>query len=162
MTERAVGYDARNSTEYVAAFVASEEADGHTRLIQIMSVTAGKVDEDIGDPYRIVSTNDSMDVDSLSGNLEVGDNSYLTCYIHHSEPTGSCLITPLLCDNNGVVVGTLEPRQSNVCLTMQSGTGYYMSNNINWDIKGTGAYSIFPHVSNLSSSNIVKLWVFSI
>jgi hypothetical protein len=160
--ERSVGLDVRNPNAWVAAFVGAEEADGHERLVQLIALTGGKIDNIVGTPTREVSTNDSFNVATLSGNLTVGDNSALSCYVQHSQLNGSCIVTPLLCDNSGTVIGCLNPQQSRECMTLQSGTGYYISPNLNWDTKGTGAFKIFPHVSNLSVGNDVKLWVFNI
>jgi hypothetical protein len=162
MPERSIGITSRAPTDFVAAFTAAEQADGESRLIQIISLTAGKISDTVGAPLRIVSVNDTMDVSTLTGDVIVGDNSYASIYVQHSQPTGSCLVTPLLCDGAGTVIGCLSPKQSQVCLTLQSGTGSYMSSNLNWDVKGSGAIKIFPHVSGISAGDEIKLWVFVI
>lgn len=159
MSEKSVGIDTRNADTWVAAFEASETAEGHSRQIQIISMTAGKIDEFVGPATRSVSSDDSLDITTVSG-IEVGDNAYLACFVKHSQEAGSCLVTPLLCDNNDNVVGTLETKQSKVGLPLASGS-HYISSSLSWDIKGTGAWKVHPHIYNLSDSNEVSVWAFT-
>lgn len=157
MAERSTGINTRNADEWVATFSAAEQADGRTRVVQIVSLTSGKIDSVVGAADRTVSTNDSLNITTFSGNIIVGDNSYLACYVEHSVVTGSCNITPLLCDNQGQVVSTLPTKVSQVVLPTQSGSGNYLTPCLSWDIKGTGAWKIYPHVYNLSAGNTVDL-----
>jgi len=161
MTNRSVGINTQNADNWVAAITAAEEADGHTRLIQLISVVAGKIDESIGSPARTVASNDSLDITTVSGNVLVGDSSYMSMYIQHSQEDGSCLVTPLLCDNDGVTIGCLDSKVSRVSAPLKTGS-YYLSSHLSWDIRETGAYKCFPHIYNLSSSNIIKCWIFLI
>ena len=144
----------------VATFRASEDFQGQERVVQIISMTSGKVSEDIGSPDRSVSVNDSLDITTISGNVLAGDNSYMACYLRHSQSNGQCLVTPLLCDNNGVVMGSLESKSSKVMLPVASG-GYYLANCLSWPILETGAWKIYPHVTDLSDSNSVEMWCFT-
>jgi len=162
MPEKSIGINTSNADEYVAAFEASEQADGHTRAIQIIATTAGKVDETIGSADRTVSSNDSLDVTAVSGNIIVGDNAYFACYLAHSESNGSCLVTPLLCDNDGNVIGTLEPKQSDVNqgIPLVSSSAY-LSRCLVWEVMTTGAHKLYPHVYNLSDSNSIDMWCFT-
>jgi hypothetical protein len=144
----------------VATFRASEDFQGQERVVQIISITSGKTDEDLGSPDRTVSSNDSLDITTISGNVMAGDNSYLACYVRHSQPDGYCLVTPLLCDNDGVVMGTLDSKSSKVMLPVASGTAY-ISNCLSWRILETGAWKIYPHVADLSDSNSVEMWCYT-
>jgi hypothetical protein len=156
MTEHATGINTRNATAYVATQVAAEQADGNTRLLQIVSITAGKITGDAYSSTRTVSSNDSLTVTTISGNILVGDNSRLSCYVQHTQSTGSCLVTPLLCGADGKVIGTLETKQSNVMLPLVSGTNY-ISNCLSWSIMDTGAWYTYTHIYNLSDNNTVTV-----
>jgi hypothetical protein len=158
MSEKATGVITRNADAYIATFEAAEQAEGQIRLVQIISITAGKIPEVVGVPTRHVVNNDSLSITTLSGYL-LGDNSHLVCYVKHKEPGGSCLVTPLLCDNNNQVIGTLESKYSKVSLTLASGTAY-LSPCLRWEFLGTGAWSIFPHVCQISEANEIDLWLF--
>jgi hypothetical protein len=160
MSEKSVGINTRNADAYVAAFEAAEQADGYTRNIQIVGLTAGKIDQNLGDPDKIVSSNDSNNITTITGSIETGDNAYCAIYPRHSQSAGSCVVTPLLCDNQGTVVGMLDSKYSNVPITMYSGSDY-ISKPLIWDIKSTGAWKIYVHISELSDSNTVKLWIYT-
>lgn len=160
MSERSLGINTRNADAWVAAFEASEQAEGYTRAVQVVALTSGKIDQNVGEPIRAVSSNDSNDITTFSGNVEVGDNAFCAIYSRHNQSSGSCIITPLLCDNQGTVIGILDSKYSNVPITLYSGSDY-ISKPLIWDIKSTGAWKIFPHISELSESNTVKLWVFT-
>jgi hypothetical protein len=157
--EKSTGIKTTGANEYVATFKASESAEGHDRVIQIVSIASGKIDESLGSPTRNISSNDSMDITTISGNITIGDNSYLAVYPRHSQSNGSCLITPLLCDNEGVVIGCLETKSSSVMLPAASGTNY-IANCLSWAVIETGAWKLYPHVSNLSSSDTIDLWCY--
>lgn len=159
-TERGTGIKTTGADTYVATFRASREVAGQERVVQIISLTSGKVSDSLGDSTRSVSVDDSMDVTTLSGSVPIGDDAYLACYLRHSQPNGQCLVTPLLCDNNGTVMGTLHSKTSKVMLPVASGSNY-LANCLSWPILETGAWSIFPHVSDLSQSNTVDLWCFT-
>ena len=161
MSESLTGISTVNADAYVATKSAAEVIGGKTGVIQLIGLTAGKIDQSVGSPLRTVSTSDSFDVTTFSGSVLIYDDSFLACYIEHSQLNGSCLVTPLLCDNGGVVIGCLPSRQSQVNLPLQKGS-YYISNCLSWDIKDTGAWKGFIHISNLSSSNTVKLWSFTL
>jgi hypothetical protein len=158
--ERSTGINTRNANEYVATFLASEQAEGHDRVIQIISITSGKIDESFSSPSRTVSSDDSLDISTVSGNVVVGDNAYFACYVKHSKDRGNCLITPILCDNEGKAIGILPPKKSEVLLTLYSGSSYF-SPCLSWDVKDTGCWKVFPHVSGLSDGDIVDIWVFT-
>ena len=160
MAEKATGITSSNPNAWVATFEASEEAEGHGRLVQIVSLTSGKIDQSVGAPNRTVSTNDSLTITTVSGNILVGDNSFLSIYVEHSQPAGKCLVTPLLCDNDGIVIGSLPSKMSSVGLTLTNATGY-LSSCLTWSILSTGSWKIYSHVCELSNSNEVKLWVFT-
>jgi hypothetical protein len=153
MTERAVGITIRNPTDYIAAQLAAEQVEGHQRLIQVISITAGKIETGIN---RSVSEDDSNDTTTLTGDLTVGDSAYLAAYVKHSEATGSCLVTPLLCNSEGAAIGHLPPRYSNVTVPVVSGTTY-LSHCLTWEVMATGAYSLYMHVSQLSAGNTIDL-----
>jgi hypothetical protein len=157
--EQATGIDTSRANAYVATFQASQDADGQTRLVQIISMTAGKIDESVGSATREVISDDSLTLTTVSG-IEVGDNAFLSCYLKHSQETGSCLVTPLLCDNNDNVIGTLETKQSKVGLPLASGS-HYLSNSLTWEIMNTGAWKVYPHIYRLSESNEVDVWAFT-
>lgn len=144
----------------VATFRASQDVEGQERVVQIISLTSGKANESLGPPTRAVSTNDSMDITTISGNVLSGDNAYLACYVRHSQPDGYCLVTPLLCDNDGVVMGTLDSQASKVMLPVASGTNY-LASCLSWPILETGAWRIYPHITDLSGSNSIDLWCFT-
>jgi hypothetical protein len=161
MTERAVGIKTTGADTYVAAFLASEQADGQNRIIQIISLASGKFDATIGAATRSISSSDSLDVSGLLGDIVVGDNAYFACYAKHSRASGSCLVTPLLCDDDGVIVGKLESKKSQVQIALDDGSGHYLSNVLSWNILGTGAWKLYAHVADLSDSNSVDLWCFT-
>ena len=161
MTERATGINTRNSNEYVATFEAAEQVSGSSRLIQIVALSSGKIDTTVSSPLRSISSSDSLDVTTLSGNINTGDNSFFVCYIDHKEKNGSCVVTPLLCDNDGSIVGNLPPKTSKANPYLIKGT-YYISSCLIWDIKGSGSWKLFPHVMDLSASNDIKLWGFMV
>ena len=144
----------------VATFRGSEDFQGQERVVQIISITSGKTNEGLGSPDRTVSIDDSLDITTISGSITAGDNSYLACYIRHSQPDGYCLVTPLLCDNDGVVMGTLDSKPSKVMLPVASGS-HYLSNCISWPILETGAWKIYPHITDLSYSNSVDVWCYT-
>jgi hypothetical protein len=158
LTEKAVGINTRNADQYVAAFVASEQVDGHDRLTQIVSLTAGKVGT--GDFRLSVSTNDSEDVTTISGNLLVGDNNYLVFYTQHIQPNGCCLLTPLLCDSGGTVIGYLPPKLSSVQMPVTV-SGKYLSACLSWAVMSTGAYYIYPLITGLSGGNSVDVYAYT-
>ena len=160
MTERALGISTRSATDYVAAFTAAESADGQIRQVQLIGLTAGKIDATVGAAGRIVSSNDAMDITTLSGNTLINDSHYLAIYVQHTQPNGSCLVTPLLCDSTGRVMGSLESKVARVTLPLASGTNY-IANCLVWPVLETGAWTVFSHVSNLSSNNTVSVWVFT-
>jgi len=159
VTERSVGINTTNATDYVAAFIASEQADGHSRQIQIIAFTGGKIDSTVGSQTRSVTSNDSDNLEYISDTVAVGDDCYLGCYIKHSEPSGSCVVTPLLCDAGGGVIGVLEPKKS-VAIPVASGS-HYLSTCLTWQIMGTGAWRVYPHINKLSESNSVDVWLYS-
>jgi hypothetical protein len=160
MGEKSTGIKTTNADTYVATFLASEEAEGKQRVVQIISLTAGKVDSSLGSPARTVSFNDSSDISTLTGNIEVGDNYYLACYVRHSQLNGSCLVTPVLCDNNGTPMGLLESKKSQVQLTVTSGIDYF-SKCLSWEVAGTGAWKINAYISDLSVGNSIQLWCYT-
>jgi hypothetical protein len=99
VAEKSVGIRTTGADAWVATFLASERADGHVRNVQVVAITAGKIEDGVS---RLgVSTDDTLDVTTVSGNLLVGDNNYLALYTSHTQPNGSCLVTPLLCDAEG-------------------------------------------------------------
>jgi hypothetical protein len=153
MTERSTGITVRNPTDYIATQLAAEQAEGRSRLIQIVSLAAGKIETGIS---RSVAADDSNDTTTLTGDLTVGDSSYLACYVKHSEASGSCLVTPLLCNVAGAAIGHLPPRYSNVTVPVVSGTAY-LSHCLTWEVMTTGAYSLYMHVSQLSAGNTIDL-----
>jgi hypothetical protein len=153
MTEKAIGISIRSPNEWIAAFEGSEVVDGHPRQIQVVSLAAGKIESGIN---RSVSVDDSNDTTTLTGDLTVGDSSYLAAYIKHSEANGSCLVTPLLCNSGGAAIGHLPPRFSNVTVPVVSGTAY-LSHCLTWEVMATGAYSLYMHVSQLSAGNTIDL-----
>jgi hypothetical protein len=144
----------------VATFTASELVGGQERIVQIISLTAGKIPEFLPPATRSVSSDDTMDITTVSGNVVVGDNSILAVYPQHSQPTGSCLVTPLLCDNGGNVVGCLNTQAAKVMLPVVSGIAYF-SPCLTWSIMNTGAWYVYPHISELSSGNDVNIWCFT-
>jgi len=160
VSESAVGIKTVGADTYVAAYTAAEQADGKTRVVQIISLTAGKVDSSLGSPTRSVSSNDSADISALTGDIEVGDNYYLACYVRHSQPTGSCLVTPILCDNQGTPMGLLESKRSQVQLTVTSGIDYF-SKCLSWEVAGAGAWRINAYISDLSVGNSIQLWCYT-
>lgn len=160
MAERATGISTANANEYVATFTASEEAEGQTRLIQIISLAGGKIEAAKPSAMRSVSSDDSYDLTTVSGDLLLGDNAFIACYTEHSELTGNCLITPLLCDNDGVVMGVMPTKKSQVSLPVYGSSNYY-SNCLSWEVRETGAWKAYLHVSALSDSNTVELRYFS-
>jgi len=159
-SELGIGIVTRNADSYVARFEASEKVDGVPRAVQIISLTAGKIDSSVGAETRSVVSDDTLDVTTLSGSILVGDNAYLGCYVLHSSRNGSCIVTPLLCDSNGVVIGKLSSKETKVDIEFIK-SGEYLSTCLIWDIRSCGAWKIFPHVYNLSSGNSVKLWVYT-
>jgi len=159
MAERSTGINTRNPSDYVATFDAAEQAEGQVRLIQIVSLTSGKIDTAKGSPDRTVASNDSLDLTTTSGDVTVGDNAYLACYTEHSQIDGKCFVTPLLCDNDGEVVGMLPSKESKVTITTYSGSNYF-SNCLSWEIRSTGAHKVFMHVSELSTGNSVDMRYF--
>lgn len=161
MTERATGINTRNANEYVATFEASEQISGSSRLIQIVALSSGKIDSSVSSPLRSVSSSDSSEVTTISGSVSAGDNSFFVCYVDHKEKNGSCMITPLLCDNDGLVIGSLPPKTSKANPYLTKNT-YYISSCLIWDVKGSGSWKIFPHVMDLSASNNIKLWGFMV
>lgn len=158
--ERAVGIKTVGADTYVAAQNAAEQAEGKTRVLQIVSLAAGKVDSSLGSPARTCSTNDSSDLTTITGDIDVGDNFYLACYLRHSQSTGSCLVTPILCDGAGTPMGLLESKRSQVQLTVVSGTDYF-SKCLSWEVAGVGAWKIYPHVTDISTDNTVNLWCYT-
>jgi hypothetical protein len=160
MAERGTGIKTTGADTYVATFDASEQGDGHSRVVQVISLTAGKVSPTMGSPTRSVSSNDSLNMTTISGNINVGDNSYFACYLRHSQPNGYCLVTPLLCDDNGTVMGSLESKASRVMLPVASGSNY-MSPCLSWPVLETGAWTIYPHVTDLSSGNSISMWCYT-
>jgi hypothetical protein len=160
MTERATGIKTTGADTFVATAEASEQAEGKTRLILIISLAAGKVSSSLGAATRSVPSNDSLDMSLITGDIVVGDNSFFACYLGHSQSNGSCLVTPLLCDNDGLVIGTLESRVSQVMLPVVSGTKY-MANCLSWPILETGAWKIYAHITDLSSSNTIDIWCYT-
>lgn len=159
-SERKTGIRTTGADSYVATFRASEDVDGGERLVQIISMTSGKIDESIGASTRSVSSDDSLDLTTLSGSVQIGDDGYFACYVRHSQKNGQCLITPLLCDNNGVVIGALNSKTSKVMLPVASGSNY-IANCLSWPVMETGAWRIFPHVADLSDANSVQMWCFT-
>lgn len=162
MSEKATGIISRNADAWVATFEAAEQAEGHSRLIQIVSLTSGKIGTSVGAPTRTVASNDSSDTTTFSGSIVLGDNNAIAAYIQHSQSSGNCIITPLICDNNGAVVGGLNPLRSTTILDLKGASNYYLGNTLIWDIKGSGGWKIWPHVSNLSDSNTIKLWIYTV
>lgn len=160
VSDRAAGINTRNADAWVAAITASEEVNGHERLLQNITVTAGKVSEQLGATTRSVFSNDTLDITTITGSVSIGDDGYFGCYIRHSQSNGSCLVTPLLCDNNGVVMGSLDSKKSYVSLPVASGTNY-ISNCLVWDIKNTGTWKVFPHIYSLSDSNAIDMWCYT-
>jgi hypothetical protein len=160
MTERATGIKTTGADTYVATADASEQADGKTRVIQIISLAAGKVSSALGIATRSVSSNDSWDMSLITGDMVVGDNSFFACYLGHSQNNGSCLVTPLLCDDDGLVIGTLESRTSRVMLPVVNGTKY-MASCLSWPILETGAWKIYAHITDLSDSNTIDIWCYT-
>jgi hypothetical protein len=158
--EKSVGIKTTGADTYVAAFSAAEQAEGQNRVVQIISLAAGKVSSSLGAATRSVSSNDSLDMSLITGDMVVGDNSFFACYLGHSQSNGSCLVTPLLCDNDGLVIGTLESRVSRVMLPVVNGAKY-MSNCLSWPILETGAWKIYAHITDLSGSNVVDIWCFT-
>lgn len=158
MTEQATGIKTVGADTYVGTFLASEQADGKTRVIQIISMTAGKIETGLD---RIgVSSDDSWDVTSVSGSLIAGDNNYLGCYVEHTQPSGKCLVTPLLCNNDGIVIGYLPPKISDVKVPVQK-SGKYLSICLSWEVMSTGAWKIYPHISGLSDGNSVDVYSYT-
>jgi hypothetical protein len=158
--EKSVGIKTTGADTYIATFKAAEEADGRERLIQIISLSSGKISETLGAAPRSVAADDSLDVSGITADFVVGDNAYFACYLKHSEPNGYCLITPLLCDNEGHVIGCLETKASQVKLPILDGSDY-LSTCLSWPILETGAWKIYAHVTDLSVSNIVDVWCFT-
>ena len=158
--ENSVGIKTTGADTYVAAFTAAEQAEGKSRVVQIISLTSGKMDPLVGSPTRGVSVNDTLDITTVTGSVSVGDNAYFACYLRHTQPAGSCLVTPLLCDDGGTVVGCLPSKISRVMLPVASGTNY-ISNCLSWPVMETGAWKIYPHVTDLSLSNTVDMWCFT-
>jgi hypothetical protein len=156
MAERATGITVKNPTDYVATQLAAEQAEGHSRVIQIISVAAGKIESGSNSSYREVSSDDSYTVTTVSGNIDIGDNAYLSCYIKHSDANGSCLVTPLLCNSEGAVLGHLDPRISSVGLPVASGS-YYLAPCLTWNVMSTGAWKLYPHISKLSAGNSIQI-----
>lgn len=161
-SERGTGIKTTGADTYVATFKASQDVGGQERMVQIISLTSGKITDQVSTPTRSsVSVDDSMDTTTLSGMLQVGDDSYFACYTQHSEQTGQCLITPLLCDNYGNVVGVLNSKKAQVRLPVTVSGGAYLANCVSWPVLETGAWQIFPHVTDLSDSNSVDMWCFT-
>jgi hypothetical protein len=158
MTERSVGIKTTGADTYVATFEAAEQAEGQTRVVQIISLTAGKIDSGLS--RLSISSDDLMDVTSVSGSVVVGDNSHLACYVDHTQSNGSCLITPLLCDNDGSVLGYLAPKVSSVKVPVIK-SGKYLSSCLSWEIMTTGSWKLFPLVSELSSGNSVDVYAYT-
>jgi|WetSurMetagenome_2_1015567.scaffolds.fasta_scaffold367686_2 hypothetical protein len=158
MTERSVGIKTTGATDYVAAFTASEQADSHNRVVQIIAMTAGKIDTGLS---RLgVAANDSMDITSVSGSLVVGDNSRFACYIEHSQSNGTCLVTPLLCDNDGVALGYLPAKSSSADMSIVK-SGKYLSPCLSWEILNTGAWKIHPLIFGLSDGNNIDVYSYT-
>jgi hypothetical protein len=158
--ERAVGIKTVGADTYVAAQNAAEQAEGKTRVLQIVSLAAGKVDSSLGSPARTLSTDDSSDLTTITGDIAIGDNFYLACYLRHSQSDGSCLVTPILCDDAGTPMGLLESKRSQVQLTVTSGTDYF-SKCLSWEVAGAGAWKIYPYVTDISIDNTVNLWCYT-
>lgn len=156
MAELSTGITVRSPTDYVATQQAAEQAEGHNRVIQITSMAAGKIE--IGNNYstRSVSSDDGYDMTTVSGSHIVGDNNYLACYVKHASSNGSCLITPLLCNQDGAVMGHLDPKMSTVGLPVASGS-YYLAPCLSWNIMQTGAWKLYMHVSRLNAGNSIQL-----
>ena len=152
--ERSTGIKTTGADTYVATSDASEQAESHIRVIQIISMTAGKIET--GVTRSGVSSDDSWDVTTVSGDLIAGDNKYLGCYVEHTQSSGECLITPLLCDSDGIVIGYLPPKLSEVKVPIEKG-GKYLSICLSWEVMSTGAWKIYPHVSGLSVNNTVSI-----
>jgi len=161
MADRSVGIRTSGADTYVAAFTAAEQAEGKERVVQLTGLTAGKVSENLANSIRTVISDDVYDATTFSGSIVIGDSAYLTCYLRHSRSDGECLVTPLLCDNYGIVMGCLDSQKSKVMLPVVSGTSY-LSNNLSWAVMETGAWKVFVHVSGLSAANSVDLWAFTI
>jgi hypothetical protein len=158
MAEKSTGIKTTGADTYVATQQAAEQAEGQSRVVQIISMTAGKIETGIS---RLgVSSNDAMDVTSVSGSLVAGDNMYLACYVNHSQSNGSCLVTPLLCDNDGVVLGYLDPKVSSVKVPVINVTNY-LSVCLSWEVMSTGAWKLFPLVSELSDGNSVDVYAYT-
>ena len=115
MSELATGIVSRNPTDYVATRTAAEQAEGHSRVVQIISMTAGKIESGANSFTRLgVTSNDALDVSSVIATMVAGDNNRLACYVQHSQSNGTCIVTPLLCDANGTPIGVLESKTSRV------------------------------------------------
>lgn len=158
MTEQATGIKTTGADTYVGTFLASEQADGKTRVIQIISMTAGKIET--GTTRSNVSFDDSWDVTTVSGDLIAGDNKYLGCYVEHTQSNGKCLITPLLCDDSGVVIGYLPPKVSDVKVPVEK-SGSYLSVCLSWEVMSTGAWKIYPHISGLGEGDVVTVYAYT-
>lgn len=158
MAEKSTGIRTTGADTYVATQDASEQAEGHNRQLQIITLTAGKIDSGLS--RLAVSSNDSMDVTAVSGSLLVGDNAHLACYVEHSLSNGSCLVTPLLCDNDGVVLGYLPSKTSSVQIPVEK-SGKYLSICLSWEVMATGSWKLFPLVSSLSNGNSVDVYAYT-
>jgi hypothetical protein len=158
MAEKSTGIKTTGADTYVATQQAAEQAEGQSRVVQIISMTAGKIETGVS---RLgVSSNDAMDVTSVSGSLVSGDNMYLACYVDHAQSNGSCLITPLLCDNDGSVLGYLAPKVSTVKIPVTK-SGKYLSVCLSWEVMSSGAWKLFPLVSELSNGNSIDVYAYT-
>ena len=161
MSDRSTGIVTRNPTDYVATQDASEQAESHSRVIQIISMTAGKIASGTNSLSRLgVTINDAMDVSSVTATMVAGDNSRLACYVQHSQSNGSCIVTPLLCDATGDPIGTLEPKVSRVMVPVIN-AGQYLSVCLDWSIMNTGAWYLYFNISQISSGNSVNLYAYT-
>jgi hypothetical protein len=158
--EKSVGVKTIGADTYIAAFSAAEQAESKSRVVQIIGLTAGKILETPGLATRSVTSDDSADVSAIVGDIEIGDNSYLACYVVHAGLNGSCLLTPLLCDNDGSVIASLDSKVSRVMLPIYNGSGY-LSNCLSWPVLETGAWKVFVHVTDLSTSNTIDIWCYT-
>lgn len=156
------------------------EADistGYTRHMEIVQVTETK----FYSPWALtacrgesslVSSADSFDVTTLTvsgmGAIIVGDKCKLRVMVHQSVSGGSCVITPVIFDQqtSGLFVGVLEPKTFTIATTTPfrtgSGSGNYLSHVQSWDTVG-GAHQIGFHISNITGSgNGVKVYAWMI
>lgn len=56
MGQESIGIKTTGADHYVAAFTASEQAEGQTRVIQLVSIVSGKIDQSLRSPSRSVAS----------------------------------------------------------------------------------------------------------